>query len=260
MAPSGCGSAELHRPWAAPRPAPPGAHHHLEGPRVAGGPPGELVGGGGQVGTHDQHVAVGLRHHHGRVGGEVAQPLLGDQAQLVVAHEGVVLDQHVRAAAGVVGEAGQGQLLGAGVAPHRRPRLEHEHLEPGPGEVGRRDQGVVPRAHDHHLRALGQVVRDRGALHVRAPLRRPEWQWPQPIATTRTATVPLRAGRVDVTRRPRMGRLRRVQARFPRSRGCNWAASLDTCGAVHNTGDAAIDCGFTEEEAWSRFPEVVAED
>ena len=41
--------------------------------------------------------------------------------------------------AGVVGEPRQGQLLGAGVAARsRRTGLEHEHLEPGDGQVGRR--------------------------------------------------------------------------------------------------------------------------
>ena len=77
----------------------------------------------------DQYVTVDLREHHGRVRGEVAQALVGDEPQLVVTDEGVVLDEDVRAAARVVGEARQGQLLGARVAADGGARLEYQDLQ-----------------------------------------------------------------------------------------------------------------------------------
>src|SRR3954449_6344313 len=53
------------------------------------------------------------------------------------------------AGARVVREPREGQLLGTGVAAHRRSRLEHRDLEPGDREVPGAYQGIVTRA-DHH--------------------------------------------------------------------------------------------------------------
>jgi hypothetical protein len=106
----------------------------------------------------DEDVAVGVQVHDGRVGAQVGQPLIGDQPELVVADQGVVLDEHVGAAARVVREPRHRQLLGAGVAPDVRPGLEDEDLQTGPGEVGRAHQGVVPGPDDHHLGLRRQVL------------------------------------------------------------------------------------------------------
>ncbi len=134
------------------------------------GPAGDLRARGIEVGAHDEHLAVLLRHHHRRVGGEVAQPVIGHQPQLVVADERVVLDEHVGAAARVVREAGQGQLLGAGVAAGLLLGLEDQHAQPGPREVPGTDHGVVAGADHDHVgvrRQRGRHARNVGIYHNR---------------------------------------------------------------------------------------------
>jgi hypothetical protein len=101
--------------------------------------------------VHDQQLAVLLREHDGGVGGEVVEAVLRDQAELVVADQRVVLDENVRAAARVVGEAGEGERLGAGVAAGGVVGLDDDDVEPGAGEVGGSDQRVVAGADDHDV-------------------------------------------------------------------------------------------------------------
>ncbi len=158
-------------------PAAPGLDHRAERRCVAVGPTGELGARRVEVGVHDQHVATGLREDHRGIGGEVAQAVVGDQAELVVADQGVVLDQHVRAAARVVREARKGQLLGAGVPADGRPGLEHQDLEPGLGQVRRADQRVVAGADHHDLGALRQI--GPGHRHPSSPQ---VGRTPQPFA------------------------------------------------------------------------------
>ncbi len=131
-------------------------------PGVAGGEAGELVGGGGEVGSHHQHVTVGLRHHHGRIGREVrAAPARRPGPA------------RRRGRGGCSGSSTWALLQESWANPGRSAprcgccrrrsglRLQHQDLEPGAGEVGRRDQRVVSRADDDHLGAVGQVI---GAL------------------------------------------------------------------------------------------------
>jgi len=44
-----------------------------------------------------------------------------------------------------------GQLLGRDAAAGAGGRLQHQHLQPGPGQVAGADQAVVAAADDHHL-------------------------------------------------------------------------------------------------------------
>ncbi len=110
---------------------------------------------------HHERVAVGQRHHHGRVGGQVGQAVARLQVELVVADQRVVLDQHVRARARVVREAGQRERLGPGVPAVRRGRLEHQHLEPRAGEVAGADERVVAGPDHHDLGLVGQLEGQR---------------------------------------------------------------------------------------------------
>src|SRR5690606_13469773 len=77
---------------------------------------------------------------------------------LVVADHRVGLDEHVGAGAGVVGEPGQGELLGPGVAAHLVGRLQHGHLQSRPGQVGGAGQAIVTSPDDHHVGGVGQRV------------------------------------------------------------------------------------------------------
>ena len=85
---------------------------------------------------------------------EVLQPVVLEPE---LADGRVRLDEVVCGRAGVVEEARERQLLGCGVAAHHRSGLEHEHLKPGLGEVGSRDEAVVPGAGDDHV-GLRQVI------------------------------------------------------------------------------------------------------
>ena len=103
----------------------------------------------------------------------------------------------------VVGEARQRELLGERVPARRRPGLEHQHLEPGGGEVGRADQPVVARADHDDVDLIGnlrswRVRRDSSGYVHRRPLGQV-----------------LQSGAEQVT-------------------ASNWLRSLTGCGCHHN--------------------------
>ena len=158
---AGSSRPAFHRPCAAPG-RPPSRRAAAGRPRRRRRrPAGQLRRGLRPVAGHHDRLAVGQRQHHGRVGVHVPQPVRGRQPQLVVPDHRVALDQHVRAGAGVVPEARQGQLLGDGVAADDRLLLEDDDLEPGGGEVGRADQAVVPGADDDDVGAAAHAARTR---------------------------------------------------------------------------------------------------
>lgn len=76
------------------------------------------------------------------VGAHVPQPVLGEQPELIVEDQPVGLQQHVCARAGVVGEAGQGQLLGAGAAAGAGPPGSLPAPVLPPPSRGTRDQPI----------------------------------------------------------------------------------------------------------------------
>src|SRR5260221_10647125 len=66
------------------------------------------------------------------------------EVELVVAHQGIALDEVVRGRKGIVDEAGQGQLLASRVAADARRALEHQHAEARASSVGGGNEVVVP--------------------------------------------------------------------------------------------------------------------
>ena len=126
------------------------AEERQVGVGVARREPADLVGRAGAVPPHGDARPVLERHHQRGVGEDVPQAV-PPELQLVVAHERVRLDQDMGARTGVVPEARQRQLLGDGVAAEQLARLEHDHAEPRPGEICRRDQAVVPGPRDHDV-------------------------------------------------------------------------------------------------------------
>ena len=110
-----------------------------------------------------------------RIGLDVGQPVLGDQAELVVAEHRVGLDQRVPGRAGVELEAGQQELLGRDAAAGRRARIEHQAAVSGPRQVGGGDQAVVARAGNDDVRYGGRVgaqtLTCAGSRRVTAPPR-----------------------------------------------------------------------------------------
>ena len=145
-----------------------------------------------------------------------------------------------------------------------RPRSDPP---PAPGPRARPGRGrpprpcVVPGADDHHLGSVGQVIGlswGTGLLVMGGP------GTSLGVDKSGSDHIPIERGWVEdeVEARPDPRRagdgsaVRRCERLCSPRGGDNWAATLDTCGVVHNTGGAAIDCGFPEEETWSRFPEV----
>ena len=59
-------------------------------------------------------------------------------------------------------EVGPERLLADGSAADDVPTLEHQGAEPLAGEVGRRDQSVVPTAHDDDVVVLGHARTSTG--------------------------------------------------------------------------------------------------
>ena len=117
---------------------------------VRSGEAGEFVAGAVEVSPHGQAAAVEERHGEDRVRVQVREPV-PVEPELVVTHQRVALNQVVRGRAGIMDKARQGQLLRARIAPDPGGALEHEHLEAGPGSVGRGEEAVVSSPGDHDV-------------------------------------------------------------------------------------------------------------
>ena len=117
-----------------------------------------LVQAGGQHHAADlercvkahQRFAVGEGEMVHGVGIDVGEAVSRHQTQLVVTDQWIGLEKGVPGRAGVEPISGKQQLLGHGASARRRPRLEHDALVPGLGQIGRRDEAVVTSSgHDH---------------------------------------------------------------------------------------------------------------
>src|SRR5260370_4723649 len=110
----------------------------------------------------------------------VAQPVLGEQAQFVVADQRVALDEDVRDRVQVVAETGQGCLAGDHSAAGVVFPIQHEHIQPGLGQVCAGGQAMMAAADDD------DVVRHRYASAPRRSSR-----WPPSMSQTEPVTYPL---------------------------------------------------------------------
>src|SRR2546423_7653890 len=107
----------------------------------------QLSTGSIQITPHRQTAAVAEWHRENRVRIEITQAVLVER-QLVVAHQGIALDEVVCGGARIMEEAGQGEFLTGGVAADTTLALEHQYLEASPCCVGGRQQAVVAGAGD----------------------------------------------------------------------------------------------------------------
>ena len=119
----------------------------------------QLATGAIEVTPHRDAAAVAKGHGEHGIRVQITQAI-AIELQLVVAHQGVALDQVVRRGTRIVDEAGQGQLLGRGVTTDPVRALEHQHLEAGPRRIGGRQQAVVTGA-GHHDVPLAHAVAPR---------------------------------------------------------------------------------------------------
>jgi hypothetical protein len=108
-----------------------------------------------EVHPHREVAAVREGDVRERVGDEVLEAVVAQEAELVVEQQRVRLDERVAGRARVDLVAGQQQLLGGGAAAGDRPRVEHEALVAGLREIGGGDQAVVPSARDDHVGGPG---------------------------------------------------------------------------------------------------------
>jgi hypothetical protein len=100
-------------------------HHPPVGVGVPGAELRELGAGPFLVAPHRQPRSVAERQVRDRVGMQVLEAVVG-QADFVAGEHGAGLDQVVRGRAGIVHEAGQGQLLRACVPADILPCLEQQ--------------------------------------------------------------------------------------------------------------------------------------
>ncbi len=99
-------------------------------------------------------VALILEDH--RVGRVVVvlEPEAAEQPQLIVRIIGLRLDHDVHARVLIVPVAGRVQLARDHTAARKGLALEQQHLLAGLGQVRRRHQAIVARAHAHHVVVL----------------------------------------------------------------------------------------------------------
>lgn len=91
----------------------------------------------------DHCVSVVQREHRGGVGIHVAQAVIGDEAELVVTNDGIVLNHRVRARTRVVLPSRQRQFFGDGVPPDDVLSLQNGDFKSSLGEIRSSDQGVM---------------------------------------------------------------------------------------------------------------------
>ena len=142
---------------------------------ISGREPADLRRSAVPVQPHGELLAVRERDVSDRVGIDIAQPVIGDQPELVPGEQRVNPDQRMAGGAGIDAVARQQDLLRGGSASRHVPGIEHQAPVPGLRQVARGDQAVMPSPRHDNVRALihgANVPGTRPAAQAAAPANR----------------------------------------------------------------------------------------